>query len=174
VRRHVKLERVLTEIHPIESVLKVLEEDTREQLLKDADLRSELKAKRVMSQLVLVKGSQKTLIYRSKSDESPKHWTQLIRANIQPRMTMFGIKKAINQGDLLVHCDCPAFKWWGYNYIITSRRAIYPGKELTIYPKIRNPRLVGTVCKHLIQVLAKMPQDDKAIYKELNKPGRDD
>lgn len=154
------------EVKSIKSFL----EDTRKELLQDADLRSELKSKKVRSSLVKVLGREKTLVYKSSSgDEVGKYWTQLIKAEIQPRMTAFGVKRAVNERNILCHCDCPAFKWWGYSYIMTSRRAIYPTKDVTIYPKIRNPRLVGSVCKHLFSVLMQMEKDAQEIYKNLNK-----
>lgn len=144
-----------------------INESTREEFLRDTDLRSETKAKRVASDLIAIQG--KTLIYKSKSVDSSRFWTQLVLAPIQPKMTKFGVNKNLSQGNLMVNCDCPAFKWWGYAYITTSMRAIYPGKEVTIYPKIRNPRLVGTVCKHLISVFQRMRIDGDLIYYTLNK-----
>ena len=50
-------------------------------------------------------------------------------------------------GNLRVHCACPAFKFWGSQYILTQLdAAIIPEDR---FPHIRNPHLKGIVCKHL-------------------------
>lgn len=58
-------------------------------------------------------------------------------------------------GNIKVHCPCPAFKFWGHQYIQTTRdSAIIP--EIR-YPRIRNPQLKGGCCKHLIRTLKVLP-----------------
>lgn len=58
-------------------------------------------------------------------------------------------------GNLRVHCGCPSFTFWGFNYIMTQLdAAIVPE---TRYPHIRNPELRGVVCKHLIRSLKVLP-----------------
>lgn len=50
-------------------------------------------------------------------------------------------------GDIRVHCGCPSFLYWGYEYILTQMdAAIVPEVR---YPHIRNPQLKGILCKHL-------------------------
>jgi hypothetical protein len=49
--------------------------------------------------------------------------------------------------NIRVHCTCPAFKFWGSEYILTQLdAAIIPENR---FPHIRNPHLKGIVCKHL-------------------------
>lgn len=55
-------------------------------------------------------------------------------------------------GDVAIHCDCPAFKWWGYEYIMTQLDSNSSTKQ-EIYPKVRNPKLEGTLCKHSYRAL---------------------
>lgn len=58
-------------------------------------------------------------------------------------------------GNIRVHCPCPAFKFWGMQYIMTQKdAAIIP--EIR-YPHIRNPGLKGSVCKHLNRTLKVLP-----------------
>lgn len=58
-------------------------------------------------------------------------------------------------GNIKIHCPCPAFKFWGHQYIMTMRdSAIIP--EIR-YPHIRNPNLKGGCCKHLIRTLKVLP-----------------
>lgn len=58
------------------------------------------------------------------------------------------IDYAINFGDIHARCRCPAATFWGYNYEADALRYLYgiPGEKR--FPKIRNPNLRGTICKH--------------------------
>jgi hypothetical protein len=57
--------------------------------------------------------------------------------------------------NLRVHCGCPAYLFWGYNYILTQKdAAIVPE---TRFPTIRNPNLRGIACKHLVRTLKVLP-----------------
>lgn len=50
-----------------------------------------------------------------------------------------------------IHCPCPAYKFWGSQYIDTQLGiAMVPEPR---YPDIRNPKLLGIACKHLRRVL---------------------
>ena len=58
-------------------------------------------------------------------------------------------------GNVRVHCPCPAYKFWGMQYIMTQKKAaIIPEVR---YPHIRNPHLKGVVCKHLNRTLKVLP-----------------
>lgn len=58
-------------------------------------------------------------------------------------------------GNIRVHCPCPAYKFWGYQYIMTQKdSAILPEVR---YPRIRNPQLKGVVCKHLNRTIKVLP-----------------
>jgi hypothetical protein len=69
-------------------------------------------------------------------------------------------------GDLKVECNCPAFLYWGYRYIMTQLDSVVGRKEKRL-PKIRNPNLDGTVCKHLDNALYTLPFIVSNIAKEL-------
>jgi hypothetical protein len=52
-------------------------------------------------------------------------------------------------GNLRFHCPCPAFKFFGMQYILTRKdSAILPE---TRFPRIKNPQLKGVLCKHGIR-----------------------
>lgn len=51
-------------------------------------------------------------------------------------------------GDISVSCTCPAYKYWGYKYIMTQLSSNEDSPE-DRYPVIRNNKLEGTVCKHI-------------------------
>lgn len=47
-----------------------------------------------------------------------------------------------------VYCNCPAFKFWGYEYILTRKSSVYgPGEYRPSNEK--NPHNEGVFCKHL-------------------------
>ncbi len=75
-------------------------------------------------------------------------------------------------GNIRVHCPCPAFKFWGSQYILTQLdSAIIPENR---YPHIRNPSLKGIVCKHLnrsIKVLGFHLGDMASAIKEQRRNG---
>lgn len=49
-----------------------------------------------------------------------------------------------------VHCNCPAFLWYGSQYQLTQLdTSMY---DESIYPYVRDPFLQNTVCKHLAAV----------------------
>lgn len=62
---------------------------------------------------------------------------------------------ALWASNIKLHCTCPSYLYWGYQYILTVLdAAIYPE---TRFPKIRNPRERGIFCKHLNKVFQVLP-----------------
>jgi hypothetical protein len=58
-------------------------------------------------------------------------------------------------GNLRLHCTCPAYHFWGMQYINTQHdAAIVPEPR---FPAIRNPQLLGFTCKHLTRTLRVLP-----------------
>lgn len=48
------------------------------------------------------------------------------------------VVKQIRDSDLEVHCDCPAFKYWGYKHIQWKRN--YGIRVERREPRVRNPQ----------------------------------
>lgn len=70
-------------------------------------------------------------------------------------------------GDIRLHCTCPSFLYWGYQYILTVLdAAIYPERT---QPAIRNPGERGSVCKHLHRVMKVLPFYSGEIASEMKK-----
>ena len=61
------------------------------------------------------------------------------------------IRLAID-GDLKINCTCPAFRYFGFEYITTQLNSI-EGEPQERYPEVRNPRLVGIMCKHCFKAV---------------------
>lgn len=58
-------------------------------------------------------------------------------------------------GNLQLHCGCPAYLFYGMQYILTQKDAAIVPEER--YPTIRNPNLKGGLCKHLTRTLKVFP-----------------
>lgn len=70
-------------------------------------------------------------------------------------------------GNIRLHCTCPSFLYWGYQYMCTVLDAsIYPEER---FPRIRNPGERGIVCKHLNRTLRVLPFHSGSIAKEAKK-----
>ncbi len=58
-------------------------------------------------------------------------------------------------GNIKLHCQCPAYRFWGYAYILTQLDAAIMPEER--FPHVRNPRLLNTCCKHLRRTILVLP-----------------
>ena len=65
------------------------------------------------------------------------------------------LEKIMLNGGLKVHCNCPAFHFWGYKY--KAWKLGYGLEKELRRPVIRNPFSKGYVCKHLYLVLETFP-----------------
>lgn len=75
------------------------------------------------------------------------------------------IDYAINFGDVHVRCTCPAQQYWGYNYTATQLKYLYGIPREGRFPKIRNPNLKGTICKHIDAVIQWIMRNKETIAK---------
>lgn len=70
-------------------------------------------------------------------------------------------------GNLRLHCTCPSFLWWGYQYLMTTMdSAVIP---VVITPDVRNPSQRGIVCKHLNRLLRVLPFYSGDISSEMKR-----
>ncbi|WP_157067348.1 hypothetical protein [Desulfosarcina cetonica] len=77
--------------------------------------------------------------------------------------------KNILDGRISFDCDCGRHQYW-YRYVATiGGFAVSPLERA--YPKIRNPKLTGACCKHVLKVLATLrgPATRRLIMLELKK-----
>jgi hypothetical protein len=112
--------------------------------------------------------------FKTPSHETPglvyDEWVRLLDLD-ELLKTQSGIKKPLEiirmalEGNIEIHCTCPAWKYWGYQYMGTKDD--YSIEDEPRYPRIRNPRLKGSVCKHLDNVLFILPFQNTKILKEL-------
>lgn len=67
-----------------------------------------------------------------------------------PRKSAMRLRK----GPLRIECDCGRWRFW-YRYIATIG-GFNAGRSETGFPKIRNPRLHGIACKHILRVMSEV------------------
>jgi hypothetical protein len=74
------------------------------------------------------------------------------------------IGKKIALGRLKFDCDCGRHTFW-YRYMATVGEYAY-GRLETGFPRVRNPRLRGVACKHVLRVMHTI-QRDAAVHAKL-------
>lgn len=74
------------------------------------------------------------------------------------------------EGDIQVHCTCPDFHYGGFKYMGTMLD--YSRNKETRFPHIRNPKLNGSVCKHLTHLLQELPRFQDAIIRDIEQARR--
>ncbi|MCK9394217.1 MAG: hypothetical protein M0Q44_01335 [Methylobacter sp.] len=60
----------------------------------------------------------------------------------------------LRQGPLKIECDCGRWRYW-FRYLATIG-GYNAGRAETGFPKIRNPKLQGIACKHIVRVMAEV------------------
>jgi hypothetical protein len=58
-------------------------------------------------------------------------------------------------GDIQLQCECPAFLYYGYEFILSRLNAALHKEERP--PVVNNPEEVGSVCKHMDRTLKAFP-----------------
>jgi hypothetical protein len=126
------------------------------------------------------KGTKGTTVtfetFSSEFDKNNVIWTQSIKLmDLKDALKMTDLKlsdrvKLAMAGDIGVRCDCPAFQYWGYAWILTQLDAINPPPE-DRKPNIRNPGSRGTVCKHLALVFSVFGNHWNSVTKDLKAQG---
>lgn len=71
--------------------------------------------------------------------------------------------KLVTAGRLLFDCDCGRHTFW-YRYIATIGK-FNTGRPETGFPKIRNPKLMGVACKHVLRTMHVILKDQAVQVK---------
>lgn len=109
------------------------------------------------------KSKTKTILFHANDPEgSGKSWT--VEVKIPDYKDISRLKKqistkekvelALEAGDILIDCNCPDFLYKGYKYM--GSQFGYSSKDEDREPIVRNPDLVGSLCKHATAVLTNM------------------
>ena len=89
--------------------------------------------------------------------------------NIQ-KLSVIEKLRRIMKGSIVVDCTCKNFRYNGYAYILTRKDAKY-GQQVTIVPRKKNPKMEGTVCKHLRRVIENVESIVAKIADNINTDG---
>ena len=113
---------------------------------------------------------EQTLIYKTNSSDFRHNritYTQRLYIedasfeNVIKAKNFNELEKIMLNGGIKVHCNCPAFHYWGYKY--KAWRMGYGLEKELRRPVIRNPFAKGYVCKHLFLVLQTFPFCSKTL-----------
>lgn len=74
----------------------------------------------------------------------------------------------IMHGNIKVFCTCPSWLYGGYKYMATELDYAYGSYE-TRYPKIKNPKLKGTLCKHAYVAVKGLPHQKFGISSRISR-----
>lgn len=83
--------------------------------------------------------------------------------------TSLQIKSRLSLGNVKFECDCGRHTYW-YRYMASIGGYGY-GRQEEGYPKVRNPRLMGLACKHVLRVMQyiQMPLFQNFIKNSISK-----
>ena len=114
------------------------------------------------AKLQVSRTSNKKIVFNLSAQEKPKNEENKQEETpiIEPKTPNFEIKTLddlrsqhpeIYNGNVYAGCNCPAFAYF-YSYIVSQLDANLRNQYEGRFPIIRNPQLMGTVCKHLVSV----------------------
>lgn len=85
------------------------------------------------------------------------------------KITPHKVKSQIVGGGVRFECDCGRYKYW-YRYLNTVAGTNL-GRQETAFPKIRNPKLTGVACKHILRTMQwiKSPQGVQYLHNQAQK-----
>lgn len=153
--------------------LKEINEATKKELLQGADSARKKRAKKLITKYVGV-NNDGCVEFLTNSQYTPnKKYQQLIKLNdVKDIGALKEFKKSeitrlLLNGDLSVYCSCEDFLYKGYKYMAWNMG--YGLDKENRFPKIKNPRLEGTICKHLIAVLTVIMFNNAKISSDLFK-----
>jgi hypothetical protein len=151
-----------------------LDELTRKELVSDVDNWTKDKAKKVRKAVYLGITEDYTIFFRvpSVTAKPATNYTVKIKLVDYPEIAEdkdLSVKEKVRlaiAGDLKISCTCPAFLYFGYKYILTQLDTNESGPEHR-FPKIRNPKLHGVMCKHCYTAISAFPLNWTRIAKDI-------
>lgn len=118
-------------------------------------LKVRLRARQLMgngTDLIAILYKDRKLIFKTASGTYGKKviWTQTVEIsdatleNILAAKSFKDVETLLRDSDLKVHCNCPAFLFWGYKYMAWKRG--YGLEKEIRRPRVRNPYQQGYLC----------------------------
>lgn len=153
-----------------------IDELTRKDLVKDVDTWTKNKTKLIRRAVYLGITEDYTVFFRvpSVTSDPPTNYTVKIQLveypdieNDEDLTVREKVRLAI-AGDIKISCTCPAYLYFGYKYILTQIDANSSDDEHR-FPKIRNPKLQGIMCKHCYAAIKAFPLSWTRIARDIDK-----
>lgn len=152
-----------------------LDELTRKHLLADVDKWTKDKSKLVKNATYLGITEDYTAFFRvpSVTADPPTNYTVKVKLVEYPDieddedLTVSEKVRLAIAGDILISCTCPAYLYFGYKYILTQVDANEADPE-NRFPKIKNPKLHGSMCKHCYTAVKSFPMNWTKIAKDIS------
>lgn len=156
--------------------MKRLHELNRKDLLKDVDKWTKDKSKKVRRAVYRGITEDYTVIMEVPSVTADPPTTYEVRIKLLDYPDVAEDKDlSVNEkvrlaiaGELKVGCSCPAFLYFGYKYILTQLDTNALDDE-NRFPKIRNPKLNGVMCKHCYIAMEAFPFNWTKIAADIKK-----
>lgn len=151
-----------------------LDELTRKDLVAEVDRNTKSKSKLVSRARYLGITEDYTVFFRvpSVTAKPPTNYTVKIKLVEYPDIADekdISIREKVRlaiAGDLQISCTCPAYLYFGYKYILTQMDANESDPEHR-FPKVKNPKLQGAMCKHCYAAMLAFPLTWTRIAKDI-------
>ena len=149
-----------------------VDELTRKDLFKDVESKVVKRAKNLEPAVYYGITSDYVVIMRVNSSTGSGSYNILIELSELPSLlgdkdlTMKEIVRLSLAGDIKISCSCPAFRYWGYEYITTQLDS-HADNPQYIYPMVRNPKLEGIMCKHCYKAVKSFGKYWASIAKDI-------
>lgn len=149
-----------------------LDELTRADLMKDVERKVMKRASKLNLPRYL--GITRDYVVKMAVDSSTGNGYYVVQIKLdeypsiasEPDMTTKEKVRLALAGDMKIHCECPAFRFYGYEYI-TTQIGSNSGSIQNIYPIIRNPNLIGIMCKHCYRAFRRFGSFWSKIAKDI-------
>lgn len=157
-----------------------LNELTRKQIIQknDPQFLNQVERVKQLKSTRLVDMVRDTVVFRTRSADftrSRREYTERIRLlRLDKLLKKYAagdmklsevFRLAVSKGDIELYCTCPAFLYWGFQYINTQTGSVLKGKGENRFPGVRNDQLSGMYCKHLSVALEVLPLNTMRILK---------
>lgn len=151
-----------------------IDELTRKDLIADVDKWTKDKSKLVKRAVYLGVTEDYTVFFRVPSVTADPPRTYLVKMTLveyadiaeDESMTVKDKVRLALAGDLKISCTCPAYLYFGYKYILTQLDTNEDRDEHR-FPRIRNPKLQGVMCKHCYTAISVLPMNWNSIARDI-------
>lgn len=153
-----------------------LDELTRKELVTDVDRRTKDKARLVGRATYLGITEDYTVFFRVPSVTAKPSTNYLVKIKLVEYPDIaeekdLSVREKVRlaiAGDLKISCTCPAYLYFGYKYILTQLDTNEADKEHR-FPKIKNPKLEGVMCKHCYSAINAFPLNWTRIASDIQR-----